>query len=798
MGGALFSVFMSGGPKEGSLGIFLLIAGLVLLLSRSLVGVSGWLWMLAGGMVLTGCASFLPQAWFPLPEWRSALAALPALHLPESVTLQPWATGFWVLLLGISMLLALRTLASPLSRRGMERAALVVVIGCAGYAVMAWAAWQTGWKYPFFEKPDWAQPAFGFFHNRNHTAGFLLTGAIVSLGLIHRGMNGGRMLPAVLGACALAIISASLLFFSQSRGGMLFLMTGTGIWIAGLGRHRSRRLLAGSFAILLILLLLFVASGSGLLERLKGNDPVGDVPPAAEVTRPGEARADARISIMRDTLGIIADYPVTGTGMGTYALIYPFYAKKSLCDRMRAIHSESDWLMLCSEAGIPSLLLAVVAVFLLCRRLPGLRDASGGEWPLRWAFLSAFLAELLHGFVDVPLHQPALGWWVMLLGALGFGNHEAAPVGSLLSRLLARTVLIAAGLAAIVLGAVLVLAQWGGGMHSPAFSEAAAEKRILSLYESGGPDSISRAIAACDEALLLNSVSSALHHQAGILAINKDGNPARAESSFEAAQALSVIDPALPFEEGRLIASADPLKAADYWNEALRRQLEMDRSPNSPIWRSPDLFGSMMEAAKGNPTLLGRMPALASYEPNLRFRLYTHPSCDPLLIGQAVRDDAFMAQLTPRQQGQLIEIWWRRGDWPTVTAFLNANPHYERQAVITRARELAAIGDHRAACIRLMETFGITPPKSQAGRAPALRGAESDLPTDPLAAAKYYIEHGNVVAARRLLAEAQKGGGGAGSAGEALLLRAQLEMSQERWKEALDPLISYLQVSGRL
>src|ERR1019366_972398 len=119
--------------------------------------------------------------------------------------------------------------------------------------------------YPFFEKQPWAQPAFGFFPNRNHTAGFLLTGAILSLGLIHRGVKGGGLLSSLVGACGFALLVSVLLFNSVSRAGLLFLLVGGIIWVGGLGRHRSRAFLFGGGALALILAMLFLSSGSGLL-----------------------------------------------------------------------------------------------------------------------------------------------------------------------------------------------------------------------------------------------------------------------------------------------------------------------------------------------------------------------------------------------------------------------------------------------------------------------------------------------------------------------------------------------------
>ena len=806
---SLLSVFLAGGVLQGALGVFLLPAGLVLVFFRPGCVVP-WRFWLGGALVaIAGATALLPERLFPIPSWREELERLPALRLPESVSLEPFSTLFWLALLGFSLLIALRLLSCRLDQRGMERVALLMVLGCSAYAVTAWFTWQTGWRYPFFEKPSWAQPAFGFFPNRNHTAGFLLTGAVLSLGLVHRGMNGGGFLTGIVGGGGLALLSSMLLVFSKSRGGLVFLILGVCIWIAGLGRYRSRALMAGSVALVLFMGILFAGSRSELLERIKPlahtDEPADGLLlqaaiPEAKPRSAGNHEYDSRIPIWQDSLRMIRDYPVSGSGLGTYPIVYPFYALKSFADQKTAIHAESDWITLCAEGGIPALLAVLACVTVLSFRIPRLSRLSGREWPLRWAFLAAFFAELFHGFVDVPLHKPSLAWWIMMLGGVGFSGcfgEVFAGSGHAVARRLQRLLFILGGAGCIIAGVLLIHAQWGGGAALPPFAADAALKRIASLHRGGDPSSVDQSIRECLRVLSRHPADYRLHYQLAILRISKDGHVGNAMEILEASQHLWPHDPWLVFEQGKLIAAGDPLKAADFWNESLRRQLLLDESPECPIRRSSDLFESMLEAAKSNPVLLARMPALASYDRDLRMQLYNHPTCDPSLIAQAAQDAAFMDSLPPIQQGRLIDLWWRRGDWPTVTAFLDANPRYRRAAVLTRSRILAASGQPEQACRLLIDTFSIPMPEPKKNGG-IIIAAGSDVPSDPLEAARYYMERGNDLTARRLVGEALRSGGGGVGGSDALLLRAQLEVRSGNWKSALDSLIPYLQATKQL
>lgn len=792
---SLVSVFLAGGPREGGMGIFLAVAGMVLMLGRPTTLAPRSLWVIGVLLVAATGGAFLAQASLGNPGVRSAMVQAPGLNLPASITLDPRATLFWAVLFALSLLIAQAVLATPpASSRGFDRLALIAVLGCSLYGGMAWYAARTGWTYPFFDKESWTQAFFGFFPNRNHTAGFLLTGAIVSLGLMLRGITGGRLLPGVIAAFAFAFLTALLLFNSSSRGGLLFLIAGVLIWIAGLGRYRSRFLITAVLAVAGVILILFVTSGSGLMERLSGRNPSGD---AVAATPAHEGRRDARILIWQDTFSIISDYPLTGTGLGTYAPVYPYYAEKSLRDQSRALHPESDWLQLCSEAGIPALLLALLAVVLLLRRIPALAASSDRQWPVRWALIAAFLAELLHGLVDVPLHKPELGCWVMLLGALGFsgcGGLDAGgkPPGKF-PMLLQRGIFLLGGTALLLVGAVMIRAQWWGGPSVPPFAPAAAQQRIVKLFGGGEPASAEAAIAEARKMIGEYPMAHGIYYQLGLMMFVTGRNFDEARELFLRQQALSPLDPDLPYDQGKVVADPEPMTAATFWTEALRRQLELDASPNSTVKRTGELYHRMIATAFGNWELFDRLPAIALTS-ELRMIWLTQRHAPVPQIAAAAGDASFMAGLSPRDQGRLIALWWQRGssqEKREAEAFLASHPEYGGAAVMTRAAILAASGRGEEACSLMIKTRGI--PVPSAGPAGVIRSAGSDLPSDPLEAARYYLERGNDVAARRSLDEALRGV----NSREALLLRASLSMRAGEWDAALRDLSSWAEVNGK-
>lgn len=789
----LVAVFLAGGPRQVGMGLFLAVAGLVMILLPLQRVAQWWLWPMGVLLILAVSGSLMPAGLVGTASWRESLVAMTALHLPSMVSVDPLGTVFWIGMLAVSLLIVIYGLTSPLQAHSMERVALLAVLGCSLYAVVAWIAWQTGWHYPFFVQESWAQPAFGFFTNRNQTAGFLLTGAILSLGLIHRGMNGGNLLVAMIAGTAGALLVAVLFFFSHSRGGLIFLLAGAVIWIAGLGKFRSRLLLPCFIGLFLFIGILFLKSGNELLERFKGRE--------SEMVRAASGGSsilehDPRIGIAMDTARMIRDLPITGSGLGTYAEVYPFYADKSLRDKTTALHAESDWLTLASEAGLPAVLVAFSGLALLLARIPKLREESGRRWPLRWAFLSACFAELLHGFFDVPLHKPELGWWIMLLGSVGFALPAEKTESNPISLLIQRVVFIVAGVATLGLGVWMIRAQWSGVEVPPPFAVSAAQKQLVRTYGEGDDASVKLATEELSAAILKYPMAHPLYFQLGALFAN-NGSLKQALDLFAVERALSPNDSIAVFEQGKTFASLSPDDAVELWREALRRQLRLDRLPNCPIQRAPELFGQMIQIAQTNSLFAGKMSGLASMSAALRMTWLRSPSCDQEMIAAAVQDAEFMHQLSPKEQAFLLEMWWQRGDRKAVADFIDSHPEYALPALNTKAAMLLASGQSEQACKMLMQAFGLPMP-AKTPVVEAIRPADGDIPSEPIAAAKFYLERGNIVAARHILSDASMNAKSSSDQAEILFLRSQLEMSAGNWTSAFPLLTGYLHVSGRL
>ena len=603
LGGAAAAVFLAGGAPQGNLGVFLLCAGVALVACPPRVRVEGRLWAAAAGLVSCAAMAFLPARWAQGTHWRQAVAAAPAVVLPGTITAAPGETAFWLAVLALSLLIGLFALSQPVRARGMFWIVLAAVAVCAVYAGLAMYAKLTGWKYPFS-----GGATFGFLPNRNHSATLLITGSVLAAGLMGVAFRDRRWLAGDAALLGGLVCTVALCFFSESRAGVLILCAGGALWLAGLGsRHRPARLLMVAAVAGFVAGGLFLAFRSPARDRLldtvgirvgggggggKAAMPVPTSVPTAAGTDGGSAVAapsaggapadppsEFRVAIYRDALAMIRDQPWTGTGLGTFAAVFPQYRRASLVPFV-ALHPESDWLMLMAECGLPAFGCAAALVALALRRLRGL--AEHPYWPLRWGCAAAAAAALLHGAVDVPAHRAALGWWVLALAGLALqrkpaesggrtagGGGEAVGTGARnfnaetrRTRRLAEeeeegggreergrwqrkaqhAAFVLAGVGALALGGTLVRAEWFQGPSLPPFEADGMPWRLFRAYQHKD--------YAAGEALARRTLRAAPlraspYYYLGILLAvsDEEGVDAQVDEMF---QAERVLDPVMP------------------------------------------------------------------------------------------------------------------------------------------------------------------------------------------------------------------------------------------------------------
>jgi len=245
---------------------------------------------------------------------------------------------------------------------------------------------------------------FGPFVNRNHFAGFMEL--VVPLGLallIFRGIRKEQFPLTAL----FSVVQVGALVLSASRGGIIGFVFGAGLLLALSRARRAGQVRRGAMVIVLLAAVAMMGwLGMGQVAERFSKGGSGDV----SLTR--------RAAITRGTWHIFMDHPWTGTGAGTFAIVYPRY--EEFYDGNVIEHAHNDYVELLGDMGLPGALLGACFLFLFFRG--AFLEFQAHQSPFSLAMhagaLAACASLLLHSFVDFNLHIPSNATFFLVMAYL--------------------------------------------------------------------------------------------------------------------------------------------------------------------------------------------------------------------------------------------------------------------------------------------------------------------------------------------------------------------------------------------
>lgn len=422
-------------------GVFLLLGLLLVKQSRRgkiLLPLPVWplLFVLVVVMQLVPLPASLVEVLSPA---RGLLAGGTVVGLNDSkwMTLASNSHGTTLALLKFVAYLGAFTLAAYLfdsARRKSLLIAALVFLGCFE-AVYGIVQYLTGWQKIFtFEKISNLDEATGTYINRNHFAGLLeltlpfaaaLAFYAYQIWAEERGRRSGRTAqrgPTALGFRALfylflAVVMAVALIFSRSRMGILAMLFGL-IFIGLLAQVRLRQ----TFWMVAVASFLIVVGTYGLWIGL---DPV-----LARFERMGDPaylEMEGRLSIWRGTVELIRDYPIAGTGLGTFGLAFRRYQTVALDKYVD--HAHNDYLQFAAETGLLGCVLLFVPILYLLGRMVAsfLTDTRRYRRAVTLGCIGSTLALLAHSFADFNLQIPANALIFAIVLGIGYKTSCIEP-----------------------------------------------------------------------------------------------------------------------------------------------------------------------------------------------------------------------------------------------------------------------------------------------------------------------------------------------------------------------------------
>ncbi|MCK4389262.1 MAG: O-antigen ligase family protein [Desulfobacterales bacterium] len=129
---------------------------------------------------------------------------------------------------------------------------------------------------------------------------------------------------------------------------------------------------------------------------------------------------EGRLRYLQATLPIIAAFPVTGTGLGTFKYIYPKYNPEGFPYGLSHLHN--DWIELLAETGFVGLAVVMVGIAWLFGNLFRLWWARNDPYAVGIGIgaLGAVCSASVHSLFDYSLHMPANAVLLGVLVAIGF------------------------------------------------------------------------------------------------------------------------------------------------------------------------------------------------------------------------------------------------------------------------------------------------------------------------------------------------------------------------------------------
>ena len=323
-----------------------------------------------------------------------------------------------------------------LPRTGTRRVLAVLAAGAAALVLLAIAQAGTGAAriYGVWQPYDAGARPFGPFVNRNHFGGwsvlafFLLLGAHAARDRSDApaGFGSWRARTArALDGRALFLRLALLLLalgmvLTASRATLLALACGAG-YVAATARRRAsggtRWRTQAAVALAALTVVLMYGDAARLLSRWD------------ETRRLGLAQ---RRAIWQDTAAVIRDFPLSGTGAGTFSKSMELYQRPPRTYAWNEAHNH--YLQVAAEGGLLLLIPAAVAAGafgLLAVRRASRRDRHHA---VRAAATAAILAALVHSLWETSLTLPANAMLLAVAAALvlqeGHASGGAASRGA--------------------------------------------------------------------------------------------------------------------------------------------------------------------------------------------------------------------------------------------------------------------------------------------------------------------------------------------------------------------------------
>lgn len=375
-----------------------------------------------------------PQAW----AVQQGVVAHPTLSLDSEITRTRAA-----LTLALAWVFALVVLTLRDARR-LDKAVMGLVLIGVFQAVLALFLWSVQARYTFLYFDVSHANAMGTFGNRNHLAGFLVLVLSMGIGLMvarlgaatpgygahWRGQLAGVLsflLSSKMRLRLMLVVLVIALVLTRSRMGnaaffVALLGTGALTLLVARGASRSLVLLVASLVVIDVVIVGTWVGLEQVVQRLQGTELLIEQGGSQESVEQRQLAASY-------ALALVKDFPLTGTGAGSFYGSFMRY--RALGDAFFD-HAHNDYVELLSDWGAVGMVL--LGGFVLLSAAVGVRSLatrrSHVARGIAFGSLMAMLGMAIHASVDFNLQIPANALLMVVVVAMGWAAARLPSGGA--------------------------------------------------------------------------------------------------------------------------------------------------------------------------------------------------------------------------------------------------------------------------------------------------------------------------------------------------------------------------------
>ncbi|MDB6007362.1 MAG: hypothetical protein JWR15_4349 [Prosthecobacter sp.] len=632
------------------------------------------------GAMLMPLLSFLPTTWlFQTPAWQTTLmqdweiALSKSLTPQAAVTLEAWLFFavcctwlWWCLTRGFS---------------DLQRRAMIHTLACGGIlicllSVLEASKWIT---IPWWPRKllEWGH-GFGPFANRNHTSSLAAMTCVLCAAASYDAQRrkSRSWLLFLMGFIPPLIC----IFMNTSRAGLLLLFVGMTTWLGTIAMRRGFfQKLAVSSSLIFVIASLLVLSGGNVSKRLSEKG-IADF-----------ATDQGRSGVFFETLKMSLDSPWIGVGLGNFEGVFPQFSTRPE-PITRNLHPESDLLWFLSEAGLLTLLPALLLLFWIFlstgpwfgkkkKRKSGMQDRR-----LRNAAAIVFGLGAIHGLADVPNHGLGYALFMGLLVGIAIRPRRLPEAAVMTQRIVCRL----AGVMLLGLGALWAAVALGHPVLPGPSAAQVLRERAGNLASSGSP---AGALPLLNQAIQMTPLDFRLYYDRARIRLFLGQPKADALLDFSRSRVLNRNYALTSYTEGVFWLDFDPQYAVVGWREFLRRFPARGAGPGN-------YFQGMVQLSHQHPELREPLWSLATTT-ELKFdylrTVQTRDEFDRCLRSMLTQQPELKG-LDASQRETLFTLWYQLGNQDALISALETNRKWRDDGWRILAEHYARNSDFQRAC----------------------------------------------------------------------------------------------------